>query len=74
VPSRQRKVGRKGGVVSPFVVDYIAVLVVTGWVILLIADVLVKDYKPDKIVHLIAGGLLGSIFGFRILTSKNGNE
>lgn len=65
--------GRRSGVVSPIVADYIAILITTGWIVLLMADIVVKDYSPAWYVHVTAGSVVGSIFGFRIATTKNGN-
>ena len=62
--------GRRSGVVSPVVADLIAVLVVIGWFVVLVADFLDDDYQPNPLVHVIAGGVIGSIFGFRVVTAK----
>ena len=62
--------GRRSGVVSPVVADLIAVLVVIGWFVVLVADFLDDDYQPSPLVHVIAGGVIGSIFGFRVVPAK----
>lgn len=63
-----RSDGRRSGVVSPAVADAIAVLVSLIWAAALVADFLVPDYSPPILVHVIAGGVIGSIFGFRIVS------
>lgn len=60
--------GRRSGVVSPVVADVLAVLVAVVWSVVLCADFLVRDYSPPWLAHAIAGSVLGSIFGFRMVT------
>lgn len=59
--------GRRSGVVSPVVADAIAVLVSIVWAAALCADFLVRDYSPPMLMHVVAGGTIGSIFGFRVV-------
>lgn len=66
--------GRKGGVVSPVLVDFIAGLLVVLWSVLLVADFLVPDYTPPLAAHSIIGGVVGSIFGFRLVTATRTKE
>lgn len=63
-----RSDGRRSGVVSPVIADAIAVLVSLVWAVALVADFLVRDYSPPVLVHVVAGGVIGSIFGFRIVS------
>lgn len=60
--------GRRSGVVSPAVADAIAVLVSIVWAAALVADFLVADYSPPMLMHVVAGGVIGSIFGFRVVS------
>lgn len=68
---RDGGVGRAGGVVSPVIADVIATAVALVWCGAVIAALVDPSRAPGWQVHAIAGGVIGTIFGFRIVTTKS---
>lgn len=62
----------KSSLLSPVVVNGIAVVVTMVWAVSFVADIVSKDYAPPAGIHLAFMLVLGSIFGAQLI-SKGSN-
>lgn len=49
------------------VINAIALIVTFVWAFSFVADILVDEYQPSAFIHFAFMGLLGGIFGFRLV-------
>ena len=62
--------GSKGPLLSPLVVNGIAMVVTFMWAGSFIADILSTEYQPPTGIHLAFMVVLGSIFGSQLFQRK----
>lgn len=62
--------GPNKGPISPIVSTAIAIVVTIVWAASFLADIVVKDYDPNPLVHFVMLAVVGAAFGHSVL--KNG--
>lgn len=61
----------KKSVLSPLVVNIIAIVVTVIWATSFIADILVESYQPPTSIHVAFMVILGGIFGVQIAQGRS---
>ena len=59
-------------ILTPYVINGIAIVVTLVWAASFVADVTVEGYNPPGQIHMVMLGIVGSIFGFQIV-HRNGD-
>ncbi len=67
----ENKPTSKGSLLSPVVINGIAVSVTGIWATSFLADILVKSYEPPGAIHVAFMMILGGVFGIQIINGRN---
>lgn len=59
---------------SPIVSTAIAIVVTIVWATSFLADIIVKDYDPNPLVHFIMLAVVGAAFGHSVLRNGKGGS
>ena len=59
---------------SPIVSTAIALVVTIVWAASFLADIVVKDYDPNPLVHFIMLAVVGAAFGHSVLRNGKGGS
>lgn len=60
--------------ISGWLLDFVAVAVVLGWLATLVVSLADRSYQQPLEVHLLMISVAGSLFGFRLVTRNGGPE